>query len=1139
MKWYMYLTLVLLLLLLPVTDVAGQLPDYPARRFGMQHGVHNNLKQIAQDTDGFIWLMCSKDLQRFDGKHIDTYFEGERMYSLLVDAKGSVWTATAEGIFKFDPYSNRFLKIASEDTTATEKIIFEAETGMLFCISASGIYAYDETLEIFSLRDTLPYSLAPGARISFEFFSHYKYTLYYFTGDTLWRHDMRTGKKDKEAFNEVKNVIALSEHEVIVSNWESKTWYYNFRTGKKMRLSMPGTDSFLTVIDAVALDENRYYLATTGGLLVYKPGTDHLRRIDLSLDGELLPVQLYRLLCKGKSGTVWTATSSNLFCFEASAGNINFIQNNLVSPAYVGNVRNFAEDGKGNLWFATDTGLTYWDRENNSFSIIKAEENADDRLNHPSVRGLVYDGTRLIIGQTNKGVWLYNPKTKKFDRPEFENSEKGRLLRQKIEKDFIWHINTLKNGDHIIAARDGAYLMNGDNYTIDTIDFPGSSHNVRFSYEDSKGNIFIGTFDGLYCLDSMLQYRYSVREQLKTPQICSLLERDNGYYMGAAKGLYFFSEHENTVAIKKVIPALQHTPVVSLFEDTDNAMWIVSGNALHRYIPETDSLLCTFGYPENVAAGSFHTNSYIRKSDGLVFIGGRNGINYFYPEKTTFYPGKLHPYIREISIHEFTATISGFGDPGRLKYYQNTIDINFSTPYYSNPENIRYRYQLTENGSWINLGNNPGLTLAGLPPGDYALRVASALPDGVWHTSENSFRFTILPPFWKTWWFTLCLALTGCVILYRIFISFQRKLRTEKLLNAFATSLYGQHTVDDILWDAARNCVRKLNFTNCVIYKVDTKRNVLLLKAVWGLKNLYNKETVNVTEIALDKGITGAVARSGRSERVKNTARDPRYIRGSEKALSELTVPIRVDGEIFGVIDSEHPRRNFYKRYHLRLLEKMADICAERILKYFTEEKLRGKIARDLHDEMGSTLTSIHIMSKIAGRHLQENTPEKKHITKINRHASGMMEKMSDMIWAINPSNDSFDHLMYRIKEYAVEVLESLNISLSFRELENAKRVKLNPEQRKNIYLIAKEALNNTVKYSSTSKVDICFKEENNMLKMHISDNGKGYDASVSHKGNGIKNMFVRAEEINATLQIDTSPGKGVSLLLSLTIEKT
>ena len=610
----------------------------------------------------------------------------------------------------------------------------------------------------------------------------------------------------------------------------------------------------------------------------------------------------------------------------------------------------------------------------------------------------------------------------------------------------------------------------------------------------------------------------------------SMLAHNNGYYVGTMKGLYFFSGNSDGIAIKKPIPELEDQLIRFLFKDNNNALWIASETKLHQYIPKTKHLK-TYGYSENIRGGFFNNNSYIKKRNGQVFLGTVNGVHYFHPEKIDIHPKQLHPYIRKVTIRQLKDSITNVEDPMRLTRHQNTINIRFSTPYYGNPDDITYKYQLTENGEWFNHGNQPGLTLWKLPPGEYQFRAAATISGDTWHSTEEVFRFTILPPFWQTWWFSLLMSLSGITIIFNIVTSFKKKLKIEKILNAFATSLYGHTTVNDILWNTARYCIQKLDFTDCAIYELDKKKNVLLQKAVVTSKDPYNREDPGLTEIPVNTDVKGTVIRSGKSRHIRNAA-------GSKITSSEIAVPIWIEEEIFGVITSQHSKRDFYKHYHLRLLEKIAALCSERIRKYLTEEKLRGKIARDLHDEMGSTLTSIHIISKMTEQDLQENTPAKKQLARIKSHTSGMMEKMSDMVWVVNPANDALDKLMQRIKEYAIEVLEPHDINLSFEEEQQAEHIKLNPEQRKNCYLIAKEALNNIVKYSKASKVGIIFKEENKLLKMRILDNGKGYSPSDSSKGNGVKNMHIRAEEMKAALHIKTSPGKGVSLILSVAVEK-
>ena len=200
------------------------------------------------------------------------------------------------------------------------------------------------------------------------------------------------------------------------------------------------------------------------------------------------------------------------------------------------------------------------------------------------------------------------------------------------------------------------------------------------------------------------------------------------------------------------------------------------------------------------------------------------------------------------------------------------------------------------------------------------------------------------------------------------------------------------------------------------------------------------------------------------------------------------------------------------------------------------EEKLRSKIARDLHDEMGSTLTSINIISKVAMQQSGDDEKINQHLGKIKDNSSRMMESMSDMVWAINPSNDTFEKVALRMKEFAAELLEPAGINYFFREEGQMEKAVLNPEQRKDIYLIFKEALNNAVKYSAASEIDILLKKENGFVIMRVMDNGKGFDMVNYKSGNGIKNIKSRGLQMKAVVTIDSIPGTGTTISLQVPV---
>lgn len=206
-------------------------------------------------------------------------------------------------------------------------------------------------------------------------------------------------------------------------------------------------------------------------------------------------------------------------------------------------------------------------------------------------------------------------------------------------------------------------------------------------------------------------------------------------------------------------------------------------------------------------------------------------------------------------------------------------------------------------------------------------------------------------------------------------------------------------------------------------------------------------------------------------------------------------------------------------------------------------EKLRNRIASDLHDEIGSTLSSISLYGESAKMMIKENDPAHEILSKISASTSEMMEAMSDIVWAINTRNDNIDNLANRMRSFAVQITEAKNIQLQFADNKDLPPIPLNMVQRKNIYLIFKEAVNNAVKYSQCKSLWISFANEPDTLRMIIKDDGEGFDMQnpVKNKqgGNGIINMKNRAEQINGNLLITSGGGEGTVVILNVQLKKS
>ena len=208
-----------------------------------------------------------------------------------------------------------------------------------------------------------------------------------------------------------------------------------------------------------------------------------------------------------------------------------------------------------------------------------------------------------------------------------------------------------------------------------------------------------------------------------------------------------------------------------------------------------------------------------------------------------------------------------------------------------------------------------------------------------------------------------------------------------------------------------------------------------------------------------------------------------------------------------------------------------------RVQRLLELEKTRTRIATDLHDDIGSNLTKISIMSEVARR--IEGNKQSEILNSIADISRSSVSSMSDIVWAINPNKDSFLDLVRRMREHAEEILGQRDILVDFVTLRTSVEIKLDADVRRNVYLIFKESLNNIVRHSQATKVIIDLGVLKNHLVLKINDNGKGFDAARNYDGNGLLNIKRRVQSLNGRLQIDSNGKDGTRIILEVPVENT
>ena len=196
---------------------------------------------------------------------------------------------------------------------------------------------------------------------------------------------------------------------------------------------------------------------------------------------------------------------------------------------------------------------------------------------------------------------------------------------------------------------------------------------------------------------------------------------------------------------------------------------------------------------------------------------------------------------------------------------------------------------------------------------------------------------------------------------------------------------------------------------------------------------------------------------------------------------------------------------------------------------------LKSNIARDLHDEIGSVLTSINILSKISANNIENDAVKSKALLeKIIVQSKDVQNNMSDIVWALKANNETIENTAVKMNQYLAEILDPIKIPYTFNVDEKLLQKHLQIKQHKDFFMIYREVLNNIVKHANCTQVSINLYTEKTEMILSIADNGIGFNMQSSNTGNGLKNIQFRANKINAKLSVESKIGAGTTVKLIL-----
>jgi signal transduction histidine kinase/ligand-binding sensor domain-containing protein len=201
-------------------------------------------------------------------------------------------------------------------------------------------------------------------------------------------------------------------------------------------------------------------------------------------------------------------------------------------------------------------------------------------------------------------------------------------------------------------------------------------------------------------------------------------------------------------------------------------------------------------------------------------------------------------------------------------------------------------------------------------------------------------------------------------------------------------------------------------------------------------------------------------------------------------------------------------------------------------------ERVRRRIATDLHDDIGSSLTQISILSEVVRRQIgSDDSPVARPLTQIAGTSRELVDAMSDIVWAINPLEDHLSDLTQRMRRFASDGFTARNIRFDLRLPEAGRDVPLGANLRREIFLIFKESVNNMIRHSGCTEAEIELRAAADHLELWLRDNGRGFDPGHESDGHGLVSMRDRARGIGGELELRSEPGRGTTVTLRVPLD--
>lgn len=996
--------ILVLLIICPCHSMAQDINEQDFTCYTLKDGLSSdNITSIAQDSTGYIWAGSSIGLNRYNGSRFVQFHGNDDSLSLPAEHISKlIWldnqrmaVITAKGLHVFNTVTSETRDIIIPYKVKKYQHKFNAvmsvksyENGDIIILTRSGLYHYDKNGGLTYRYDHYPddkvsdYLVFGGGNL-LQLDDH-RFLIPSFLGLHLYNAAKREVKKLEPA-----DCPLLAE---LIPYQRSQSKILQQKKGCFF-VALPGGDSLLyvnlpanrkTVIPLpINLNENNNYgwrlnLFSVNDTVFYLTGhsSGFYKMILNPKTGatRFFPDMYFSsYLCNGllkdKNGYLWIATNKGLL----RQGNSKAYLQQVTIPASLDSI--FPNITIGNIHAVGDKlyvgcrgngGLLVYDRKSLRFirrlSFKKYYKHADNIISLAAVN----DHT-LLVGTIGP-----------LFRLDLLTWQETKITLEKWNADLNWIANLWKDskGNIWVSSDNNIYKYDPVTQKFNLITkkwlFPSIMTTPAWSIvEDRAGNIWMAN-EGLCRYNTVLNaFDLAIDSfpYIKMPdsRVGAIAGLQNDLWINIMNnGLANYDIETGKMRHFTTNDGLPGNNIQTMKKIGDK-LWFTSSYDIACMDLRT-LRVTTFGKEDNfpelpVTNGSVFFYDTVNR---ILYITFAKTIVRFRPDIIFHSTPTPHFFIESIAIGNQKSI---FLPPAAIttSWDENEIRVTIGSVNFLNSNSQRFAYRLLKKGStnWQQLGIQNTFSIANLSPGLHKIQVKLFSLSNRWPEQVKEFTIEVLPSLWTTTWFRVLMIIFLAGIIYSLLKwrtdvikkkerdevqvqqlkaeEYKNRLELEQISHYFSSSLAGKNNIDDILWDVTQNLIRQMGYVDCMIYLWNGDRTKMIQKAAYGPKGSLEALKSQVFDVAPGQGVVGYVMNTKEPVLIPDTRRDSRYRVDEMHRLSEICVPILHNGELLGVIDSEHHELNYFKERDLKILMTIATLTGNKLKQLESEQSLQMK----------------------------------------------------------------------------------------------------------------------------------------------------------------------------------------------------